>query len=119
MSLIGLAVAVFIRAGALAGWGVSPVAIPDLVTPMAVAILVIFVSYFPGTGDKIAVMGVAAAIMTLNFGVVLGAVLGVLRVAMDIEMIISGIVRSRIPVRRSDCAEPHPDAIDAEAFPAA
>jgi multiple antibiotic resistance protein len=153
VSLISLAVAVFIGAGSLAGWGVSPpsliiaagliltltalrgifqnhapsagdapapqlatgfspVAIPGLVTPMAVAILVIFVSYFPSTGDKIAIMSVAAAIMTLNLGamlcahwfmsvigvaplVVLGAVFGVLQVAMGIEMVISGLMRSR------------------------
>jgi multiple antibiotic resistance protein len=155
VSLIGLAVAVFVGAGALAGWGVSPpsliiaagliltltalrgiflshaapsaggapapslgtgfspIAIPGLVTPMAVAILVIFVSYFPGTSEKLSIMGVAAGIMTLNLGamlcahwfmrviglaplVVLGAVFGVLQVAMGIEMIISGVLRSRL-----------------------
>jgi multiple antibiotic resistance protein len=154
VALIGLAVAVFIGAGALAGWGVSPpsliiaaglilsltalrnifgaghgpageppaptvstgfspIAIPGLVTPMAVAILVIFVSYFPSSSDKLSVMGVAAAIMTVNLGamlcahwfmrvigpaplVVLGAVFGVLQVAMGIEMIISGVMRSKL-----------------------
>jgi multiple antibiotic resistance protein len=153
VALIGLAVAVFVGAGALAGWGVSPpsliiaagliltltalrgiflshapaaspaaptlgtgfspIAIPGLVTPMAVAILVIFVSYFPGTDDKIAVMGVAAGVMTLNLGamlcahwfmrvigiaplVVLGAVFGVLQVAMGIELIVSGLLRSKL-----------------------
>jgi len=154
-ALITLAVAVFIGAGALAGWGVapsslivaagliltltavrnvvggghaapegakapptvatgfSPIAIPGLVTPVGVAVLVIFVSYFPSSADKMAVMGVAAGLMTLNFGamlaanwfmrvvgpaplVVLGAVFGVLQVAMGVQMIISGLMRSPI-----------------------
>jgi multiple antibiotic resistance protein len=153
VALVGLAVAVFIGAGALAGWGVSPpslivaagliltltalrgilggahgsseaapaaptlatgfspIAIPGLVTPMGVAILVIFVSYFPAMQDKLAVLGVAAALMTLNLGamlsahwvmrvigpsplVLLGAVFGVLQVAMGVEMIVSGVRRS-------------------------
>jgi multiple antibiotic resistance protein len=155
VALIALALAVFVGAGALAGWGVSPpslviaagliltltalrsllggghgtggatppppsvsrgfspIAIPGLVTPMAVAILVIFVSYFPAMRDKLAVLGVAAALMTLNLGamliahwfmrvvgpaplVVLGAVFGVLQVAMGVEMIVSGLLRSRL-----------------------
>lgn len=154
-ALLTLAVAVFIGAGVLAGWGVSPpsliiaagviltltalrnvlggghapaadkpsmpspatgfapIAIPGLVTPMSVAILVIFVSFFPTSGDQMKVMGVAAAIMTINLGamlaahwfmrvigpaplVVLGAVFGVLQVAMGIEMIVSGLTRSNL-----------------------
>jgi multiple antibiotic resistance protein len=152
-ALITLAVAVFIGAGALAGWGVapssltiaagliltltairnvtgggqasppaerapptigtgfSPIAIPGLVTPVGVAVLVIFVSYFPSPDDKLAVMGVAAGLMTLNLGamlaanwfmrvigpaplLVLGAVFGVLQVAMGVQWIVSGIMRS-------------------------
>lgn len=157
VALVTLAVAVFVGAGALAGWGVSapsliiaaglilaltairsilgasahasgapasppsvatgfsPIAIPGLVTPMSVAILVIFVSYFPTMSDKLSVMGVAGAIMTLNLGamlcahwfmrvigpaplVVLGAVFGVLQAAMGVEMVLSGISRSRLLV---------------------
>jgi multiple antibiotic resistance protein len=151
-AMIGLAIAVFIGAGVLSGWGVSsaaliiaaglillltalrnvlgasasaaggngppdlaaamsPIAIPGLVTPMSVAILVIFVSYFPALPDKLAIMGVAGAIMTLNLAamlgaewfmrkvghsplVVLGAVFGVLQAAMGVEMILSGVKRS-------------------------
>ncbi len=36
--------------------GFAPIAIPGLVSPMAVAILVIFVSYFPAMNDKLAIM---------------------------------------------------------------
>jgi multiple antibiotic resistance protein len=153
VALVGLALAVFIGAGVMSGWGVSPaslivagglilmltalrnvlgaavpapsgagaapgmalaitpLAIPGLVTPMSVAVLVIFVSYFPNLQDKLAIMAVAGAIMTLNLGamfcaqwfmrvvgpsplVVLGAVFGVLQAAMGVEMVLSGVRRS-------------------------
>ena len=91
--------------------GLSPIAIPGLVTPMTVAVLVIFVCYFPAMADRLAVMAVAAAIMTLNFLamlsaqwfmrvigptplVIMGAVFGVLQAAMGVEMVISGLMRS-------------------------
>jgi multiple antibiotic resistance protein len=91
--------------------GFSPIAIPGLVTPMSVAVLIIFVSYFPSTADKLAIMGVVAAIMTVNLGamfaagwfmrvigpaplIILGAVFGVLQVAMGVQILISGITRS-------------------------
>jgi multiple antibiotic resistance protein len=94
-----------------AALGFSPIAIPGLVTPMSVAVLIIFVSYFPSMGDKLAIMGVVAAIMTLNLGamfvagwfmrvigpaplVILGAVFGVLQVAMGVQILISGITLS-------------------------
>jgi multiple antibiotic resistance protein len=90
---------------------ISPIAIPGLVTPMSVAVLVIFVSYFPATSDKLAVMAVAAMVMTLNLGamlganwfmrvvgpsplVVLGGVFGVLQAAMGIDMIVNGVLLS-------------------------
>jgi multiple antibiotic resistance protein len=154
VALAALAIAVFIGAGVLSGWGVSPaslivaagiillmtalrnvlgaggvaapegdrpppglatamspIAIPGLVTPTGVAVLVIFVSYFPGLPDKLAVMGVAAGLMALNFLamlaanwvlrvvgasplLVLGAVFGVLQAAMGVEMVLSGVRRS-------------------------
>jgi multiple antibiotic resistance protein len=153
IALITLAIAVFVGAGVLGGWGVdrssliiaagliltitalrsifgaghggdeksaaapsealaiSPIAIPGLVTPMSVAVLVIFVSYFPAAGDKLAVMAVAAAVMTLNLGamlgahwfmrtvgpsplIVLGGIFGVLQAAMGVETLISGLLRS-------------------------
>jgi multiple antibiotic resistance protein len=88
--------------------GFMPIAIPGIVTPVGVAVLIIFVSYFPALADKIAIMGVVAAIMTLNLGamlgarwfmahvgaaplLVLGAIFGVLQAAMGIEMLMSGL----------------------------
>lgn len=93
--------------------GFMPIAIPGIVTPVGVAVLIIFVSYFPALADKLAVMGVVAAIMTLNLGamliarwfmthvgaaplLVLGAVFGVLQAAMGIEILISGLSLSRL-----------------------
>jgi multiple antibiotic resistance protein len=94
-----------------AALGFSPIAIPGLVTPMSVAVLIIFVSYFPATADKLAIMGAVLAIMTLNLGamfaagwfmrvigpaplMILGAVFGVLQAAMGVQMLISGLMRS-------------------------
>ena len=88
-----------------------PIAIPGIVTPVGVAVLIIFVSYFPALADKLAIMGVVAAILTLNLGamlvarwfmtnvgaaplLVLGAVFGVLQAAMGVEMLISGLTLS-------------------------
>ncbi len=91
--------------------GLMPIAIPGIVTPVGVAVLIIFVSYFPALADKLAIMGVVAAILTLNLGamlvarwfmtnvgaaplLVLGAVFGVLQAAMGVEMLISGLTLS-------------------------
>ncbi len=91
-----------------AALGFSPIAIPGIVAPVGVAVLIIFASYFPSTADKLAIMGVVVAIMLLNFVamlgaqwfmarigaaplLVLGAVFGVLQAAMGVEMLVSGI----------------------------
>ena len=93
--------------------GLTPIAIPGIVTPTGVAVLIIFVSYFPTMAEKIAIMGAVFAIMLANLGamlaahwfmrwigiaplIVLGAVFGVLQVAMGVEMIMSGLIRSRL-----------------------
>jgi multiple antibiotic resistance protein len=93
--------------------GFMPIAIPGIVTPVGVAVLIIFVSYFPALADKLAIMGIVAAIMTLNLGamfgarwfmthvgaaplLVLGAVFGVLQAAMGVEMLMSGLALSRL-----------------------
>ena len=77
----------------------TPIAIPGLVTPVVVAILVIFTSAFPAYGERLAILGVAVAIMALNVAamllarvimhrvgtaplLLLGAVFGVLQVAL-------------------------------------
>jgi multiple antibiotic resistance protein len=86
---------------------VTPLAFPTIVSPRAVAILIIFVAYFPTIEGKLTVVALAALIMMLNlFGmryaqafmekvgmtplVVLGAVFGVLQVALGVEMMANG-----------------------------
>lgn len=98
-------------AGAQGGVALSPVAIPGLVTPVGVAILIIFVSYFSQGADKLAILAVVVAILATDLIamlcagwfmrvigaaplVVLGAVFGVLQAAMGVEMILSGIAKS-------------------------
>jgi multiple antibiotic resistance protein len=93
------------------GIGFSPIAIPGIVTPVGVAVIIIFVSYFPALTDKLAIMAVTLAVLCANLVamlfahkvmrvigaaplLVLGAVFGVLQVAMGVEMILSGLRRS-------------------------
>lgn len=85
-----------------------PLAIPGIVTPMGVAIVILFASYFPDLVDRLAILGVIAGIMVANYAamrishwfmrvvgavplLILGAIFGVLQAAMGIEMILSGI----------------------------
>lgn len=96
-----------------AALGFMPIAIPGVVTPVGVAVLIIFVSYFPSTADKLAIMGVVVGIMLLNLAamlgarwfmerigaaplLVLGAIFGVLQAAMGVEMLMSGLALSRL-----------------------
>lgn len=89
------------------------IAIPGIVTPMGVAVVIIFVSYFPAWGEKLTIMAIVFAIIALNLlamfaatwfmkriGLaplqVLGAVFNVLQTAMGIEMIVSGLLRSAL-----------------------
>ncbi len=93
------------------GVALSPIAIPGIVTPVGVAILILFASYFPAAADKVRALSTVAAILALDLGamlvanwflrrlgtaplVLLGAVFGVLQAAMGVEMVISGIGRS-------------------------
>jgi multiple antibiotic resistance protein len=86
---------------------VSPLAFPSMVTPRAVAVLIIFVAYFPTTEGKLTVLAVAAFVLLLNLIgmrfaqwfmehvgmtplLVLGAVFGVLQVALGVEMMANG-----------------------------
>jgi multiple antibiotic resistance protein len=86
----------------------TPIAIPGLVTPVVVAILVIFTSAFPANGERLAILGVAVAIMALNIAamllarvfmhrvgtaplLLLGSVFGVLQVALGIEILTDGV----------------------------
>ncbi len=86
---------------------VSPLAFPSMVTPRAVAVLIIFVAYFPAMEGKLTVLAAAAFVLLLNLIgmrfaqwfmdhvgmtplLVLGAVFGVLQVALGVEMMANG-----------------------------
>lgn len=86
---------------------VSPLAFPSMVTPRAVGVLIIFVAFFPAVEGKLTVLAVAALMLLLNLLgmrcahwfmerigmtplLVLGAVFGVLQVALGIEMMANG-----------------------------
>jgi multiple antibiotic resistance protein len=87
----------------------TPLAIPGIVTPVGVAVLIIFASYFPGSANQVAILGVVAAIMVVNLIamlfahsfmekvgfaplMVLGAVFGVLQAAMGLQFILNGLM---------------------------
>lgn len=89
------------------GVALKPIAIPGIVTPTGVAILILFASYFPDPSDKLAILGMVGVIMIANAAammsaqwfmrvvgpaplIVLGAIFGVLQAAMAVEMIFSG-----------------------------
>lgn len=95
---------------ALPRWmpALSPITIPGLVSPVVVAILVIFTASFPGTNQRFQILGVALGIMVLNVAamlgarafmqhvglaplLLLGAVFGVLQVALGIEILADGL----------------------------
>jgi len=150
LSLAALAVAVFIGATVLEGWGISrgalimaaglivtlsallpllqrqqppqrsdgaaasprdlatsPIAFPGIVSPKGIAVLIIFVAYFPAMDAKLTVFAVAGGLLVLNYLgmrsaswfmatigmvplLVLGAVFGVLQVALGVEMLVDG-----------------------------
>ena len=86
---------------------VSPLAFPSMVTPRAVGVLIIFVAFYPAIEGKLTVLAVAALMLVLNLLgmryahwfmerigmtplLVLGAVFGVLQVALGIEMMANG-----------------------------
>ena len=86
---------------------VSPLAFPTIVNPRAVAILVIFVAFFSTLDGKLAVLVVAGLMLVLNLVgmryahwfmqaigmtplLILGAVFGVLQVALGVEMLVDG-----------------------------
>ena len=92
-----------------AGLGISPIAVPGIVTPVGIAVLIIFASYFPG--ERLAILAVVAAILAADLLamlaadrfmrhvgvsplVVLGAIFGVLQAAMGIQFVVNGLMRS-------------------------
>lgn len=98
------------------GLGFAPIALPGIVTPTGIAIVIIFASYFPQLADRLAILGVIAGIMAANFLAMLlshtfmrhigpaplqlfGAVFGVLQAAMGFEMLLSGLALSPFGAR--------------------
>ena len=86
---------------------VTPLAFPSIVTPRAVGVLTIFVAFFSSPADKLAVLAVAVLMLILDCAgmrsarwfmttigmtplLVLGAVFGVLQVALGVQMMADG-----------------------------
>ena len=86
---------------------VSPLAIPTIASPRPIAVLIIFVAYFPALPGKLTVLAVAGLMLLLNIWgmrnaqwfmakvgmtplLVLGAVFSVLQVALGVEMLANG-----------------------------
>lgn len=101
------------KGGPVSLWmrALTPITVPGIVTPVAVAVLIIFTTFFPAQSDRLTILVVACAMMGLNLlamlaahwfmrriGIapllLLGAVFGVLQVALGIEMFVSGVARS-------------------------
>jgi multiple antibiotic resistance protein len=91
---------------------VSPLAIPIIASPRPMAVLIIFVAAFPTIGGKLTVLAVGGLMMLLNIWamrnahwlmdavgmtplLVLGAVFGVLQVALGVEMMADGFAAIR------------------------
>lgn len=87
---------------------VSPLAFPTIVTPHAVGVLIIFASFFPTFEAQRAIAAAALGIVLLNLFAmfaarrfvgwvgevplrILGAVFGVLQVALGVEFLLSGL----------------------------
>lgn len=87
----------------------SPLAFPSIVTPYGVGVLIVFVAYAPDSAVKMSILGIALAIMVVNLLAmlfahrliqwigtapltILGAVFGVLQIALGLEMVISGVM---------------------------
>ncbi|WEK48646.1 MAG: MarC family protein [Candidatus Kaistia colombiensis] len=86
---------------------VRPLAFPTIVSPQGIGVVIIFVAFLQSGPAKLTVVAVAAFILLLDYGamriahwfmakigmvplMVLGAVFGVLQVALGIEMLLSG-----------------------------
>jgi len=87
----------------------SPLAFPSIVTPYGVGVLIVFVAYAPNTDVKLSILGISLAIIAVDLLamlfahrlikwlgtaslMILGAVFGVLQIALGIEMVISGVM---------------------------
>lgn len=84
----------------------TPLAIPGIATPVGVAVLIIFVSYFPATEQQLAMLVVVIGVMAINLVAMLSSqafmekvgpaplvVLGaVLQAEMGFQFIINGLL---------------------------
>lgn len=85
----------------------SPIAFPGIVSPRAIAVLIIFVAYFPALDARLAIFAVAGGMLALDYLgmrsaawfmstigmvplLVLVAVFGVLQVALGVETLVNG-----------------------------
>jgi multiple antibiotic resistance protein len=90
---------------------ISPLALPTILPPFAVGVLILFGAYFPNLGSQLAMAGLALAILAVDWvGMryaaeimsaigpsslqVLGAIFGVLQLSLAIEMIFWAIETS-------------------------
>ncbi len=95
---------------------VAPLAFPTIVTPYGIAVLIIFLVLSPGLDYSLKVMGALALVMVLNLlcmlyarqilkviGVtvlqILGAVLGVLQIALGMEYLLRAMIILGLPIR--------------------
>lgn len=91
----------------------SPLAFPMIVTPPAIGVLVIFTAFYRHSGQQMVILGIGLAVVLLDLLAmlaarrvvgwvgpvplrILGAVFGVLQVALAVEFIIAGIARSKL-----------------------
>jgi multiple antibiotic resistance protein len=92
------------------GLATSPVAIPTIASPYGIGVLIVFATFFPSLSDRLTILLVTLAILGLNLLAmlyahrimpvigqaplrVLGAVFGVLQLALGIEMLTDGAGR--------------------------
>ena len=94
----------------------TPLAFPTIVTPYGIAVLIIFLVLSPGLDYSLKVMGALTLVMVLNLlcmlyarqilkaiGVatlqILGAVLGVLQIALAMEYLLHAMIILGLPIR--------------------
>ncbi|RZV59414.1 MAG: MarC family protein [Candidatus Brocadia sp. BROELEC01] len=95
---------------------VSPLSFPTIVTPYGIAILIILMAAAQECTRQLGILGILLGIMVLNFLAmlfahkivkfvgfvitlqILGSVLGVLQVALGIQMILQALIRMGVPI---------------------
>lgn len=88
----------------------TPIAIPGMVSPVAVAVIATFISYFPGSEERTTIITIMLAIFSANIFAMLiartfmryigmapltifSAIFGILQVALGLQMIAGGVAR--------------------------